>query len=111
MILTKDEFMERLNKRFGESEEDIKDIEDFIDTYNSFGENPDKEEEYKKTIEEKDRIIEEKEQIIKEKDKRYRDRFFSKDEEIEDGEEKLEIKTEYDDVTYEDIWNDLNEII
>lgn len=98
MILSKDEYFNRIKSVFGDSDEDLKNIEDLTDTYNSLSE----------AAESVD-IDAAVSEAVKRKDTewrtRYRERFFNESADEKDFSKAIERQSR-ETFTLSDIFND-----
>lgn len=98
MILSKDEYFNRIKSVFGDSDEDLKNIEDLTDTYNSLSEAA--------TSVDIDAAVSE---AVKRKDTewrtRYRERFFNESADEKDFSKAIERQSR-ETLTLSDIFND-----
>ena len=98
MILSKDEYFNRIKSVFGDSDEDLKNIEDLTDTYNSLSE----------AAESVD-IDAAVSEAVKRKDTewrtRYRERFFNESADEKDFSKAVERQSR-ETLTLSDIFND-----
>lgn len=98
MILSKDEYFNRIKSVFGDSDEDLKNIEDLTDTYNSLSE----------AAESVD-IDAAVSEAVKRKDTewrtRYRERFFNESADEKDFSKAIERQSR-ETLTLSDIFND-----
>lgn len=98
-VLSKEEFMNKLNERFIETDDDtLKIIEDFTDTFNDFESRTLDKENYKEKYEKNDKEWREK----------YRLRFFGEniDPESVKTENEEDIKNESENKSYEDLFEE-----
>lgn len=98
MILSKDEYFNRIKSVFGDSDEDLKNIEDLTDTYNSLSE-----------AAESVNIDAAVSEAVKRKDTewrtRYRERFFNESADEKDFSKAIERQSR-ETLTLSDIFND-----
>lgn len=94
-VLTKEEYMERLKKLIGDDSSDdaLKVIEDFSETYDSFQKT--ESEDWKKKYEENDA----------EWRKKYKERFFAPAEEVKEETDE-EVKEESKEKTFDDLFEE-----
>lgn len=101
MILSKDEYFNRIKSVFGDSDEDLKNIEDLTDTYNSLSEAAESAESV-----DIDAAVSE---AVKRKDTewrtRYRERFFNESADEKDFSKAVERQSR-ETLTLSDIFND-----
>lgn len=97
MILSKDEYFNRIKTIFGDSDEDLKNIEDLTDTYNSLA------------VAESVDIDAAVSEAVKRKDTewrtRYRERFFNESADEKDFSKAIERQSR-ETLTLSDIFND-----
>lgn len=100
MVLTKEELYDRIKAKYGDSDEDLKDIEDLTDTIEEMSKKEIDQDAINAAVEAKD----------KEWRKKYRDRFFGGK---SDEDEKIETnKTDTykpEDITYQNIFDGVYE--
>ena len=98
MILSKDEYFNRIKSVFGDSDEDLKNIEDLTDTYNSLSEAAE-------SVDVEAAVSE----AVKRKDTewrtRYRERFFNESADEKDFSKSIERQSR-ETLTLSDIFDD-----